>query len=344
MALSGKIEDFSIVDTIQYIHSSRKSGILSLKNGENSAEVHYRNGEIIRVIKPDLKNIGNILCEQGRITFDAMKQVAHLQESAREEKAVGVILQEMGFATREDIKEALIQQITQVIDDLVKWEVGDFSFTVMDLFHPDNIVVSLSDLALPEEMNTEFLLMEAIRKFDEARSGIKRSTHREFQDQNGQLIEFIVMLNDAFDFDPLIKEIPDFPLQSISVEKPASFDEFQNYVFADKKAVSKRIILCELSSGKSYELWDRFIRGLSIPQKKKLSFIIIGKALEPAEIISLYFHGVFFVLPQSDPSDLEIEHRFKILLKKILTGSVLSKPKRSAGVEENDNFPHGFIF
>lgn len=344
MSLSGKLEDFSVVDTMQYIHMSRKSGILSVENGDKIAEVFYKSGEIIRVARPGLTNIGEILCEKGRITRESMDKAIRIQELSQENKPVGIILQEMGFATREDIKDALIHQITVVIDELIQWDTGDFSFTVKGLFHPDNIVIALSDLALPEELSTEFLLMEAIRKFDEARSPRIASPEKPSHSQNTNKIEIILLLSHDFDFDNLVKEIPDFPIASVSIEKPDSFGALERLVLDRKKEGRRRIVLCEILSGQECILCDSLIKGLSSRQKKNLAFIIIGDELRPTETISLYFHGAYFILPKSTKKHLETEHRFKALIKKVLMRSLSSNQQRSSNTESDEDFSMELFF
>lgn len=159
-----------MIDIMQYIHASQKSGILNFQKEEESGRVHFQDGHIIRVIRPGMTNIGDLLLEGGQITRDDLKEAVRIQKSLTPAKPLGRILEEMGVITYQILREAIIRQIGEVIYELITWEEGSFNFELVDHNLLDDISVSPDDIIPPEEINTQLFLLEAVRIFDEIRS------------------------------------------------------------------------------------------------------------------------------------------------------------------------------
>jgi hypothetical protein len=170
MSFSGHIEDFPVIDIMQYIHASCKSGTLFFQNGELLGRLHFRDGQIIRATKPEMTNLGDLLRGRGLITSDQLQEAIRIQQVAPRPQPLGRILEEMGVINHNMLREAIIAQFKEVIYDLVGWEEGSFRFELETENSPDDISATPDDLFPPEEMDTQFLLLEAVRIFDEARN------------------------------------------------------------------------------------------------------------------------------------------------------------------------------
>jgi len=179
MSLSGKIEDFSVLELFQFIHSTQKTGILNFqRKDENAVQISFQEGHIIRPSAPTMMKIGHWLLHQGHITQDALDHALRHQATSKPKRPLGMVLKEMGHVTHETIRDAVIYQIEEVIQNLLTWKHGTFHFDAQDTKTPDQILLMLEDLVLPEEVNTEFLLLEAVRKFDEASAQQKFSSKK----------------------------------------------------------------------------------------------------------------------------------------------------------------------
>lgn len=158
------------MDFMQYIHTSKKSGTLHLKNGSGVGRVHFENGQIIRAGRPGMVNLGDLLLEQNQISNNDLRSAVRIQECQTKAKPLGMILEEMGVITHRVVKDAVIHQIEQVIYELITWEEGTFNFELENYEPVDDISVAPDDLIPPEEIDTKLLLIEAMRIFEETKN------------------------------------------------------------------------------------------------------------------------------------------------------------------------------
>lgn len=189
MSFSGRIEDFPVIDIMQYIHASTKSGILFFQNEADQAKIYFREGHIIRATKPQMTNIGDLLLDRGGITKNNLHSALRIQRASQNPNPLGMILEEMGAITHSALRNAIIGQIEQVIYELVTWEEGSFRFELENYEFIDDISVTPDDLIPPEEIDTQYLLVEAMRAFDEKRYKFQQ-TDEIFNEDNTQEVAY----------------------------------------------------------------------------------------------------------------------------------------------------------
>src|SRR3989339_918545 len=86
MPFEGNLEDLSIVDVIQMLHVSRKSGTLHIQGPGGQASISFRDGGIVAACHPNKEmNIGEILIEMGVIQREVVRQALELQQAHSED-------------------------------------------------------------------------------------------------------------------------------------------------------------------------------------------------------------------------------------------------------------------
>ncbi len=162
MAFTGDLEHLSIVDIIQLIHTTRKSGIFSVQGIKGESNIVFRNGNIVGAnhINNSVR-IGAVLVKMGAITIDDLKQALGAKKNTYK-KSIPLIatLMQMGKLKREDGLKGLKDLVEMTIIELMSWTKGTFTFDT------DTIIVSSQgedDLAVDAQM----VLMEALRILDE---------------------------------------------------------------------------------------------------------------------------------------------------------------------------------
>ena len=82
MPLTGELENLPIVDVVQLIHSTRKSGILTVYSRRGEGQLIFNNGYIVSAIhsNEDLK-IGKILLEKEIISESELNQALSTQQA-----------------------------------------------------------------------------------------------------------------------------------------------------------------------------------------------------------------------------------------------------------------------
>ena len=158
MALEGSIKDFGLAEIFQLIFIQRKTGVLTLKSGEKNATIFFGNGMIIDASSTErgaVERLGEILIRANRIDQKQLNEFLNDQEIAQEK--LGKLITESGLIKNEDVKNALKIQMHETIYSLFRWKDGDYEFDQMTNPPPSEI----------SPINTEFILMEGIRRLDE---------------------------------------------------------------------------------------------------------------------------------------------------------------------------------
>jgi hypothetical protein len=161
MALEGTLEDFSLADIFQLIGIQRKSGILTLKNSEETVTVTFHNGMVIGADTSPRKledRIGKVLVKTGLISQEELKEALNYQQKTMQK--IGFILVDQKFISREELREALQIQVTQMIYRLFRWNSGEYYFDQKARVDPD------ADESI-SPMSAESILMEGIHMIDE---------------------------------------------------------------------------------------------------------------------------------------------------------------------------------
>jgi competence protein ComGC len=158
VALEGSIKDFGLAEILQLIFLQRKTGILTLKGGEDQATILFDKGLIVDASSSErgaVEKLGEILVRANRIDKAQLKEFLKDQDIAKEK--LGQIISESGLIKNEDIKKALSLQKHELIYSLFRWKEGNYHFEQKPLRFQNDI----------PPLNTEFILMEGIRRLDE---------------------------------------------------------------------------------------------------------------------------------------------------------------------------------
>jgi hypothetical protein len=159
VALQGDIKDFSVVDILQLLYQQQKSGILTISEKDNQAEVLFDRGQIVSANlkkRSDQENLGEMLVKANLIS---RKQLTNALEMQRETlRKLGDILIEAGFISIVDLRHFLKLQTHETIFKLLSWKRGDYYFN-QRLINYDKKAI--------EPINTEHFLMDSLRMIDE---------------------------------------------------------------------------------------------------------------------------------------------------------------------------------
>ncbi len=168
MPLTGELENLPIVDVIQLIHSTRKSGILTVYSRRGEGQLIFNNGYIVSAIhsNEDLK-IGKILVEKGIISESELNQALATQQDQDFTPAPLIsILHEQCEISRDDAYNALETLIELTLVEMISWTRGIFTLETEDIVMPDDYKYLPKDFQ-NINLDTQMVLMDALRIFDE---------------------------------------------------------------------------------------------------------------------------------------------------------------------------------
>ncbi len=169
MAFTGDLEHLPIVDIIQLVHTTRKSGIFSVKADKRESKIVFSSGYIVGANHiNDRVRIGSVLVKIGAITIDDLKQALDVtKDAARDRRPLMATLMQMGKLKREDAERGLKKLVELTVVELMSWTKGTFTFDT------DTIVVSSEGGASSGDgeqdvvVDAQMVLMDAVRIFDE---------------------------------------------------------------------------------------------------------------------------------------------------------------------------------
>jgi hypothetical protein len=169
MAFTGDLEHLPIVDIIQLVHTTRKSGIFSVKGDKGESTIVFSSGYIVGANHiNDSIRIGTVLVKMGAITIDDLKQAMGATKDAAENRIpLMVALMQMGKLKREDAQKGLKKLVAMTIVELMSWTKGTFTFDTETIVFSSEGGASSDDQEQDVSVDAQMVLMDALRIFDE---------------------------------------------------------------------------------------------------------------------------------------------------------------------------------
>ncbi len=169
MAFTGDLEHLPIVDIIQLVHTTRKSGIFSVHGDKGESKLVFSNGSIVGANHmSDSVRIGTVLVKTGAITIEDLRQALSAAcDPAQDRRPLLDTLMQMGKLKREDAFRGLKKLVEMTIVELMSWTKGTFTFdTETVVFSPEG-GAAFGDQEQGVGVDAQMVLMDALRIFDE---------------------------------------------------------------------------------------------------------------------------------------------------------------------------------
>ena len=168
MPLTGELEHLPIVDVIQLIHSTRKSGTLNVYSRKGEGQLVFDNGYIVGASHSSEKiRIGQILLEAELITQEDLTKALDIQNKAGDNRRPLITtLFENSNISKEAAYKSLEKLIELTVVEMISWTRGLFTLDV------DKTAISDDYQYLPSQfqkvtLDTQMVLLDALRIFDE---------------------------------------------------------------------------------------------------------------------------------------------------------------------------------
>ncbi|MES1242509.1 MAG: DUF4388 domain-containing protein [Acidobacteriota bacterium] len=167
MGISGSLKDVSVADVMQFIHLGRRTGTLLLSQGTKRAMIGFHLGRLVSAQAPRTPKLGDLLVTSGMIDRGILDRAIQSQHNEIERRSLGQILLSSGSLDPEGLRQVIAQQIEQAVSEVMVWDSGNFDFAIDDLRPIDDIALYPSDVLPDADINTQMVLLEAARIFDE---------------------------------------------------------------------------------------------------------------------------------------------------------------------------------
>lgn len=160
MALSGTLQDFSVVDILQLISQQQKSGVLSLKHDDDLLEILFDTGRVARAdFDPPRREeqLARFLVRAGALSPGEARECLEIHRQTAQ-RLVDVVF-ERGKLDRTTVQDLLALYTEEAIFRALQWKEGHYEF------HPSESANYTKTLV--RTVSAEHLLMEGLRQVDE---------------------------------------------------------------------------------------------------------------------------------------------------------------------------------
>jgi len=169
MSFSGDLEHLPLIDVIQLLQQTSKSGTLRLTGAKGECQLGFRDGFIISANHVNTGfRVGSILVELGIITRELLDLT--LAEQARRgphPPPLIALLVETGRVKPKEAYRGLQTVIELTIVEVLTWPKGRFELDVEQILVSDEYRYLPDHNEPPPQVSTQNFLMEALRIFDE---------------------------------------------------------------------------------------------------------------------------------------------------------------------------------
>ncbi len=169
MSFNGDLEHFPLVDLIQLLHMTNKTGILYLKSSKGESQLVFHEGFFVSANHMNNSvRIGRVLVDMKAITTEALNLALTEQRNAgRNRKPLIATLIEQGTIDKETAFKGLETLIEMTIVEVMTWTNGTFSLDVSKVYVSDEYRYFPEKLQQEILLNAQGVLMDSLRIYDE---------------------------------------------------------------------------------------------------------------------------------------------------------------------------------
>jgi tetratricopeptide (TPR) repeat protein len=162
---SGRLSVFALPDLLEFLRSSRRTGLLVCSSTAGIATLRLHEGRIAAASSPGTPRLGQILLEAGKVAVPALEAVLARQASDQVGRPIGELLVQEGLVEASAVQEALERQIGLAMRELVNWKDGEFAFNEL-AFKRDG--ASQRGTSVSVEVDAQAVLLDVFKEIDEA--------------------------------------------------------------------------------------------------------------------------------------------------------------------------------
>ncbi len=169
MAFTGDLELLNIVDIIQLLSSTRKSGTFSVVGSRGESQILFSNGYIVGASHLNNRvRIGTVLVKMNAITQGDLALALEAQKRAgKDRKPLIVTLMELGKLGRDEAARGLKKLIEMTLVELITWTKGTFTLDTDAIAVSPECSYPISKMEQEIGLDAQMVLMDALRILDE---------------------------------------------------------------------------------------------------------------------------------------------------------------------------------
>src|SRR4051812_6297607 len=161
--LNGSLTSFKLPEVLTFLHTTRKSGTLTLSNGARDSWVFFDQGELVYAgSNQEQFRLGTILLRKKKISAAEVDRIDDLMR--REGGQFGQLAIKQGVLSEAQVQDFLKVQVSEIIYDCFVWPGGTFAFAEE---------TRLPNYAVTISIDLSNLIMEGARRIEEWEQCVK---------------------------------------------------------------------------------------------------------------------------------------------------------------------------
>jgi hypothetical protein len=167
VSISGSLSDIAVVDLLQFLHMSQRSGTLLLEHDDARAHISFHRGRIASAWGPCSGSVVQYLLAKGAATEDDIEMAEVLRRQKVPQASLGQALLDARIVTWAELRDAVCRKIERTIFELISWRHGRFHVIADEVRADDEMTFAPGDVVPNLDLDTQSILLEAVRLFDE---------------------------------------------------------------------------------------------------------------------------------------------------------------------------------
>jgi hypothetical protein len=167
VSISGSLSDIAVIDLLQFLHMSQRSGTLLLEHDEARAHISFHRGRIASAWGPCSGSVVKYLLDQGTTTEDDVEMAEVLRRQRVPQPSLGQAMLDARIITWDELRDAVRRKIERTIFELICWTHGRFHVIADEVRVDEEMTFAPGDVVPNLDLDTQAILLEAVRLFDE---------------------------------------------------------------------------------------------------------------------------------------------------------------------------------
>jgi len=167
VSISGSLADIAIVDLLQFVHMSQRSGTLLLERDGDQAHISFHRGRIASAWSPRSPSVASYLVQHGKLSAQDLEAALEAHRTQLPAQSLGQALLQENKVSWSELRDAVAAKVEQTIFHLVGWHDGTFRLLADEVRVDDEITFAPGDVLPEVDIDTQGILLEAVRLFDE---------------------------------------------------------------------------------------------------------------------------------------------------------------------------------
>lgn len=167
MSLVGNLADVAVVDLMQFVHLGARTGTLVLERDQERGHISFHRGRIVSAWGPTSPSVCELLVLKGDLSQSELEAVLAEHAATSPPIPLGQLLVTKGAVTADALRDAITHKVERTVFDLIGWTYGAFRFELDEVRGDQEIALAPGDVIPQLDINTEMVLIEALRLFDE---------------------------------------------------------------------------------------------------------------------------------------------------------------------------------